>query len=137
MRFRNEYWFLSNMYECELSVNGMKFKSLESAFQAFKSKDLEERKRFCDLNGFESKKLGRRIKLRSDWNEIKLEVMKRLIEIKFKKDNYLGKKLMEVKGEIVEENNWGDRYWGVCDGKGENWLGKLLMNRRDELINSN
>jgi len=27
-------------------------------------------------------------------------------------------------------NHWGDRYWGVCDGKGENNLGKIQMGIR-------
>lgn len=36
--------------------------------------------------------------------------------------------------EIVEWNNWGDRYWGrdVSDGGGENHLGRLLIKLRDE-----
>ena len=135
MKFRGEYWFLSNMCECEMKVNGMMFKSLESAFQAFKSKDVEVRRNFCELNGFESKKLGRKIKLREDWNKIKLDVMRELIKIKFKEGSLLSKKLMEVKGEIVEDNEWNDNFWGKVNGIGENWLGKLLMERRNELLN--
>ena len=35
--------------------------------------------------------------------------------------------------ELVEDNWWGDKFWGVCNGEGENHLGKLLMKIRDEL----
>jgi predicted NAD-dependent protein-ADP-ribosyltransferase YbiA (DUF1768 family) len=39
--------------------------------------------------------------------------------------------LRGVEGEIVEENSWGDTFWGVSGGKGRNELGKLLMKIRD------
>ncbi len=35
---------------------------------------------------------------------------------------------------LVEENTWGDTFWGVSKGQGENHLGRLLMRIRDELI---
>lgn len=35
--------------------------------------------------------------------------------------------------ELVEENAWGDQYWGVCNGDGQNKLGKILMRAREEL----
>lgn len=35
--------------------------------------------------------------------------------------------------ELIEGNNWGDTFWGVCNGRGENMLGKLLMEIRDYL----
>ena len=31
--------------------------------------------------------------------------------------------------ELVEGNKWGDRFWGVCKGKGENHLGKISITR--------
>lgn len=134
MKFRNEYWFLSNMYECELVVNRRAYKCLESAFQSFKSEDMKIRDSFCGLNGFESKKLGRKIKLRKDWNEIRVPLMRELIKRKFEKGSELAEKLKKVKGEIVEDNEWGDKFWGKVNGVGENWLGVLLMERRDELL---
>lgn len=35
---------------------------------------------------------------------------------------------------IIEENNWGDKEWGVCNGVGKNLLGICLMNLRDEYL---
>ena len=37
--------------------------------------------------------------------------------------------------ELIEGNNWGDRFWGQCDGEGINKLGQLLMKVREELRN--
>jgi predicted NAD-dependent protein-ADP-ribosyltransferase YbiA (DUF1768 family) len=34
--------------------------------------------------------------------------------------------------ELVEDNTWGDRFWGRCNGTGLNNLGRLLMEVRDE-----
>ena len=34
---------------------------------------------------------------------------------------------------LVEKNDWGDTFWGVCSGKGENYLGRLLMQVRKEI----
>ena len=135
MRFRNEYWFLSNMYPCSIWYEGALdgkyiFRSVETIFQMMKCDDDNEKKGFELLNGFEAKKRGRRVKLRDDWNEIKLDVMRDILEVKFSIPD-LKNKLMRVNDEIVEDNNWGDRYWGRCNGIGKNMLGKLLMEIRD------
>lgn len=134
MKFRNEYWFLSNMFPCELQVNGLTFTCAESCFQSFKTTDPEERKRFQNLNGFDAKKLGRKIKLRPDWNDIRIDVMKAVIKVKFKQHPELTKKLISIKEPIVEDNTWNDTFWGVCNGKGANNLGKILESVRDSLM---
>ena len=130
--FRGEFSFLSNFYEVEIKYGSLKFKSLESCFQALKSKDYNVRKMFENLSGSESKSLGRKIKLREDWNDIKDDVMEYLVRIKFRND-YLRRKLLAT-GEqlLVEGNYWNDVYWGVDlkSGIGENKLGKILMKVR-------
>jgi hypothetical protein len=42
----------------------------------------------------------------------------------------MGKLLATEYVELIEGNNWGDTFFGVCNGEGENWLGRLLMNLR-------
>lgn len=63
--------------------------------------------------------------------------MQELLEEKFK-NPVLQAKLLAVKGEIVEHNQWHDNFWGSCTcpkcgNKGNNALGKMLMNLRNEL----
>lgn len=134
MIFRNEYYFLSNMYPCQIHLrryNYYTFQCVESAYQAFKCPDrLEE---FLYLNGYEAKKLGKQVAARYDWNSVKCDIMKSLLIYKFTQNPYLGERLTNMQEEIVEENTWGDTYWGVCRGVGENMLGKLLMEVREEL----
>lgn len=137
MFFRNEYWFLSNMFPCEMRVNGLVFTCAESCYQSFKTTDPELRKKFQGLNGFEAKKLGRKIPLRKDWFSIRLEVMECVVKVKFKQHPELFRKLMAIKEPIVEDNTWKDTFWGKYNGVGNNHLGKILMNIRDEIKSSN
>ena len=133
MYFRGDYWFLSNFFPCEIEIADLKFNCVEAAFQAYKCANVEDRKRFIGLNGAEAKKLGRKIKMRSDWNEVKDYVMYRLLMQKFNRNKRLALMLGDIEEEIVEENNWNDTYWGVCNGRGLNKLGKLLMKVRKDL----
>lgn len=137
MQFRGSEWFLSNMYPCQIDYNGCRFSCVESAFQA--QKDLARSHEFQTLNGKEAKALGRKVQLRDDWESVKDDIMKDLIQVKFK-DPKLADKLMTnptilaANGRIQEDNTWGDRYWGVCNGRGQNRLGQILMEQRAELL---
>lgn len=131
MKFRGDFYFLSNMYPCTIATHCYEFKCVESAFQA--CKDPESVKLFVPLDGFAAKKLGRKIKLRADWNEVKDTYMYALLKRKFTQHPELLAKLKAVTDPIVEDNDWGDCYWGVCKGKGLNKLGLMLMQLRAEL----
>ena len=136
MYFKGKYDFLSNMYPCDIKItfNGRTytFTCVESAFQSFK--DLSRMSEFEGLNGYESKKLGRKVNLRKDWDDVKVDIMRDLVKQKFL-NLELSKKLVEIEGEIVEHNSWNDTFWGVSYGKGKNMLGLILMEIRDEIKN--
>jgi len=133
--FRGEKFFLSNMYPCNvtINVNGTlyTFKSSESVFQALRSPD--KLTDFLPLNGFEAKKFSKQCKRRADWFDVSIEVMRYALHCKFTQNPELAAKLVALDGDIIEENEWYDTFWGVCNGAGENHLGKLLMELRDEL----
>lgn len=133
MIFRDEYWFLSNFYPVEIECAGLKFKCVESAFQAYKCANVEDRKLFVNLNGAEAKKLGRKIPMRKDWEDIKVKVMYRLVMQKFNRNPSLLNQLKDIKGIIIEDNTWNDTFWGMCNGKGRNTLGVILTAVRNEL----
>ena len=62
--------------------------------------------------------------------------MLNLVRAKFKQNPGLAEKLLNTgERELVEGNQWGDTFWGVCSGKGENVLGKILMQVRLEIRN--
>ena len=134
--FRGEYYFLSNFYHIDVEYDGIVYKNTEAAFQAQKVLDDNEKLLFSDLYPREAKKLGRRVKLRKDWNDVKDNYMYEICKAKFQQHEDLARKLLGTGDEeLVEGNTWNDTYWGVCDGKGKNQLGKTLMRIRDELKN--
>lgn len=134
-RFSGAYRFLSNFYPVDVTWNGITFPSVEHAFQAAKTDDKEEQRRISRLaTAGDAKRAGRKLRLRSQWEEARKLVMLELLKQKFdrEKNPDLYRLLKNTgKEELVEGNTWGDTFWGVCDGVGQNWLGKLLMKVRD------
>lgn len=132
--FRGEYAFLSNFYPSPVKLLGVTYPTVENAFQAAKCIDNTEKKQFLTCSPAQAKKLGKKVKLRNDWNTIRIHIMSELVFEKFSNNSNLKQKLIATgDAELIEENTWGDRYWGVCNGKGENNLGKILMNTRKRL----
>lgn len=132
--FREKYYFLSNMYPALVTFGNMTYSCVESAFQAAKCTNPADRKKFTTINGYEAKKLGRRVNLRKDRESVKLNIMYRCVKNKFANNPDLKLKLLGTKTAIlIEGNTWNDTFWGVCNNVGENHLGKILMRVRDEL----
>lgn len=83
----------------------------------------------------ESKRLGRKVDLRTDWDLVKLDVMRRVVRAKFEQHPNLAQYLLDTgDAELIEGNTWHDVYWGVDlkTDEGENHLGKILMALRQE-----
>jgi len=133
-KFRGKYGFLSNFYESPIEDENITYPTVEHYFQAQKTLNREEKLKIAKATKpAKAKKMGRQVKLRKDWEDIKLQVMEKALRLKFQ-DSTLRKKLIATGDEeLVEGNPWGDRYWGVCNGSGKNKLGKLLMKIRKEL----
>lgn len=133
LEFQGEYRWLSNFWPAGVMLDGVAYPSVENAYQAAKTHP-ENRAPFQRCTSWEAKKLGRQIPVRSGWNDIKVDVMRSLIEQKFAPGTTLANKLLATgDGAIIEGNSWGDTFWGVCRGKGENHLGKILMAQRTAL----
>lgn len=132
------YSFLSNFWECPLTVIGIPYRNSEAAYQAGKTLDIEVRKTFSKLTGAEAKKRGKTVELRPNWDTVtKIEVMELCLRAKFCDPG--ARRLLVATGEaqLIEGNHWNDTFWGVCRGVGENYLGKLLMEIRSEFIRYN
>ena len=134
-KFTGKYSFLSNFYLVPLYHDGIWFTSSESAFQASKATNILVKLRFANLSPSDAKNLGRKIELRSDWEKVKINIMKEILYQKFLIPN-LFTKLLDTDDAILEEGNtWGDAFWGKVNGSGENNLGKILMEIRDNFNN--
>ena len=129
--------FLSNFHLCEIIYEGIKYPSVEHAFQAAKSKDPDERIRISKISKPDgAKSAGKKVKLRDDWEKVKVDIMKNLLLIKFKNSELRDKLISTNDKELIEGNTWRDTFWGVYRGKGKNILGKLLMSVRKGFMNN-
>jgi ribA/ribD-fused uncharacterized protein len=128
------YGFLSNFHPSTIYVDGKSYPTVEHAIQAHKTTDEKSRDliRRASSPG-EAKKLGRAVQLRTDWEEVKVDLMRSFVRKKFE-NPFLRPLLLQTEdAELIEGNTWNDRFWGVCRGSGQNWLGKILMEVRDEI----
>ena len=133
--FKDEYRFLSNFWPQAVVYEGVTYPTVEHAYQAAKTVVRAERAWILaqDTPG-QAKRLGQRLTIRKDWDDIKVSVMTDLVGQKFR-DPELRERLLTIEGGIIEGNYWGDRFWGVDlkTGTGENHLGKILMRIRETL----
>lgn len=120
--FFGEYYFLSNFS----SEGGVK-PTVEHWYQAAKTQDAAEVEFImsAETPGL-AKKRGRRCTLVSNWEDIKVEVMRDLLYTKFEEPEICAKLVATNPRELIETNDWGDDFWGDCSGHGENMLGQLL-----------
>lgn len=135
--FQGSYRWLSNFHPSPFQAGGRTWKTVEHFYQAMKFTDERIRQEICNCaTPGEAKRLGRKYKLRDDWEEIKQEVMEFALRRKFKPGSAMAARLRSTGDKHIQEGNrWNDRYWGVDlkTGEGENNLGKLLMKIREEL----
>jgi len=137
--FSGKYRFLSNFWPAKVVFEGVEYPSVENAYQAAKTLDLNERVAFQTATAGQAKKASHKLKIRPDWEEIKISVMEGLLCQKFS-DIVLLKKLRSTENRLlVEGNTWHDNFGGDCScginlgcvKSGKNNLGQLLMKIRD------
>lgn len=133
-QFTGKYFFLSNFAPSLLTVDEITYPTVEHAFQAMKTLDPAERAQIAAVaTPAAAKWAGRKVALREDWEQVKVEIMEELVRQKFSDPAYADQLRATGEEELVEGNTWNDRFWGVCRGQGQNHLGKILMRVREEL----
>lgn len=132
--------FLSNFYPMKILYKTNAYASAEHLFQTAKCLHKKDRDliraaatpKLARIRGFFVKAV------RSDWDSLKIGVMKAVLHQKFKRSK-LRKLLCETgSAPIIQLNNIHDTFWGVCactrhKRDGENILGELLMEVREEI----
>ena len=111
--FDGEFAFLSNFYESPISDGEITYPTVEHYFQAMKTPSIEEALEIAAApTPGHAKRLGRKCQLRSDWEEIKIPVMRSALHKKFS-DLELKAKLLATGDQHLEEGNtWHDNFWG-------------------------
>ena len=71
---------------------------------------------------------------RSDWQEVKVLIMKNIVRAKLFQHPHIQKKLLETGAMKIVEDSPTDDFWGRGpDGNGQNHMGKIWMELREEL----
>ena len=146
--FRDEYFFLSNFYIAVFTWRGKKFFCGEQAFQwaktlypkpgeSMRCKDLGMR--LMDTgNPRTAKKYGRQVPLDvKTWDMQRVPIMREIVHARFSTIPGLAGQLINTGAMLlVEGNDWGDKFWGRCNGVGFNTLGTILMEERGYWLHS-
>lgn len=138
-RFWDEYRFLSNFATAKVMLEGREYPTVEHGYVAAKTLDKKLREEIAEVKTpGQVKKLGRKVVLREDWNDVRLGIMTDLVTQKFQNFFFRDLLINTRPHELVEGNTWHDNFWGSCiceecGDKGENNLGKILMAVRNAL----
>lgn len=115
------------------------FPTLEAALQAYKDPTNKEYVKLQEnsITPYMSKHIGKECLLRKDWEEVREQIMLKLLELKFTQHLDIQYKLLHT-GLRPIIHHCLDHYWGNGkDGCGKNVLGKLLVKLRYRLYTKN
>ncbi|MGO9405343.1 MAG: NADAR family protein [Terriglobales bacterium] len=133
-RVNDPYGALSNFAQYGFDIDGKRWPTSEHYFQAqkFAGTAHEDEVRLAPT-ARDAARIGRerRLPLRPDWENVKLDVMRTALHHKFAAHPSLVDLLLSSGDEEIIEQTTEDYYWGCgSDGSGLNMLGKLLMELR-------
>lgn len=131
--FKGDYAFLSNSFPCTIEIDGLVYSSAEAAFWAQRVKDEKARRKYTRLNPNKAREKGMQAEPIDDWEDIKLDVLMKVLKIKFSDPELKEKLLSTGNAKLINTNTYRDEYYGMYLGKGRNKLGVTLMSLRDEL----
>lgn len=112
---------------------GVEYSSVENAYQASKTNDLNKRIFISTLSPWDSVTVGKTILVDKKFTLKKEIIMYNFLVQKFSKEPYRSLLINTWNSFIEYKNNHGDNFWGTVDEYGQNKLGCLLMNVRDQL----
>lgn len=121
-RFVGGYRFLSNFFACDVTTDtGLTYASVEHAYQAAKATTEDERISIAEApSPKKAKHRGAKLSPPPDWESRRVEVMRSLLRRKFAPGTELAAKLVTTgDAELIEGNDWGDEFWGRCNGLGK------------------
>lgn len=150
--YEQDFYVLSNFSAFSLQWRGLRFDTSEAAYHWEKfavgiarpdvgpwhpamAGAVADEIRFAS-SAHEAFKIAERNKSlrRVDWEQVKVETMRRILHAKAAQHDYVRRKLLSTGDRTLIENSWRDDYWGWGPNRdGKNMLGKLWMEVRADL----
>lgn len=133
-RASGRFEIFSNFHLCPLSLNGLRFKSAEHAYQHKKAifhgrRDIAAR--VLQSRSPHSAKQALKFIQTSGWHACKAEVMTEILTAKAKQNPVFQRALLNTGNKQLIHNTETDSFWGCGeDFKGLNTLGKILEDLR-------
>ena len=150
--YEQDYYVLSNFSAFTLEFDGDQFATSEAAYQYQKfvgywdlnDAEGDDAQEIADQiikarSAHEAFKIAEHNKdlRRPDWDDVKLDVMRRILRAKADQHEYVRRKLLATGDRELIEDSWRDDFWGWGPNRdGQNWLGRLWMEVRDVLRES-
>ncbi|MDO8523545.1 MAG: NADAR family protein [bacterium] len=137
--YEHEFYCFSNFSAFMVDWKGKSYSTSEHTYHSekFDDENLKEQIRNA-RSAHDALKLteANKDKYRSNWDDVKVSVMKEILRAKLAQHPYIKKKLLASGVRTLIEDSWRDSYWGWGPNKnGENHLGKLWMELREEFRN--
>jgi ribA/ribD-fused uncharacterized protein len=133
----DEYGWMSNFAPYSISLDGKLWPTSEHYFQSRKFEDSAIQERIRKTNSpMQAARIGRdrKLKLRRDWDSIKVAAMRKALSAKFTQHAELREALLATGDAKIIEHTENDSYWADGgNGAGKNLLGILLMELRATL----
>ena len=149
--FSKENRFLSNFFPLKIPVifEGLPFFTVETAYVAAKTSDINKRHEISKMKPGEAKRIGKEIfnlAPNPNWSpEFRLQLMEDFVFQKFSRNEDLKQMLLATgECELIEGNHWHDNFFGVCNcgncppeklrpKEEQNHLGEILTKVRERL----
>ncbi|MDC3981502.1 NADAR family protein [Polyangium jinanense] len=131
---QDAYGEFSNFAPYPILLDKKRWPTSEHYFQAQKFLDANVQERIRSASTpLLAARLGRdrKQRLRADWESVKVSVMRRAVEAKFRQHDDLAVLLLSTADARIVEHTDADAFWGDAgDGSGRNMLGRILMDIR-------
>ena len=132
-----QYGEFSNFSDHPITIDNKTWPTTEHYFQALKFPNTQHEEDIRQLKTPMEAKIAGQDKsklLRSDWETVKNDIMRKAVYEKFSQYVELKKLLLSTGEAFLIEHTKNDSYWGDGgNGKGKNMLGRILMETREKL----
>lgn len=136
--YEQDHYYLSNFSAFIVEIDGKMYPTSEHAYHCYKfpGDPLKQSAIRLASSAHEAFKMAERWRQyrMPDWDNVKADVMLRILRAKVEQHEYVRRKLLETGDRELIENSWRDDVWGWGPNRdGMNLLGNLWMLIRAEL----